>query len=139
MGCPHCGNEDIQVMELLQAWKENERLEKLLHEQSQSLLTAASRHPQEKVVTVEKIVYVEKPVIPVSANLSLEVTDNQVVATEEQIAHICETVWKQRYEAIREAYIKTRLDVSGSFGNWSGDTRRRVLENEISAELGFRV
>lgn len=47
--------------------------------------------------------------------------------------------WKARYEAMREAYIKTRLEVSGSFGNWSGDTRRRVLEHEISAELGFKV
>jgi hypothetical protein len=47
--------------------------------------------------------------------------------------------WKARYEAMREAYIKTRLEVSGSFGNWSGDTRRRVLEHEISMELGFTV
>jgi len=131
MGCPHCGNEDIQVMELLQAWKENERLEKLLQEQSKSLMEAASRHPQERVVekVVEKIVYVDRlaDVPPAPTIIPADVPSGDAA------------VWKERYEAIREAYIKTRLEVSGSFGNWSGDTRRRVLENEISAELGFKV
>ena len=47
--------------------------------------------------------------------------------------------WKDRYGAIKEAYLKTRLEVSGSFGNWDYATRKRVLENEISVELGFRV
>jgi len=47
--------------------------------------------------------------------------------------------WEQQYEKVKEAYVKTRLEVSGSFGNWDYATRKRVLENEISVELGFKV
>lgn len=47
--------------------------------------------------------------------------------------------WKGRYEQIKTAYVKTRLEVSGSFGNWDYNTRKRVLEHEISTELGFTV
>ena len=47
--------------------------------------------------------------------------------------------WKDRYDQIKAAYIKTRLEVSGSFGNWDYATRKRVLENEVSKELGFVV
>lgn len=107
-GCPKCGNADVQIMELLQAWKEVERLEKLLKDRPERLLTVR----EEKVAD-------KPPITPET--------------------HICETEWKRKYETIREAYIKTRLEVSGSFGNWSGDTRRRVLEHEISEELGFLV
>ena len=47
--------------------------------------------------------------------------------------------WKYRYDKIKKAYISSRLEVSGSFGNWTKDTRKRVLENEMSVELGFLV
>lgn len=47
--------------------------------------------------------------------------------------------WKDRYAKIKAAYVKTRLEVSGSFGNWDYNTRKRVLEHEISTELGFVV
>lgn len=120
-GCPKCGDTDIQVMELLQAWKEIETLQKLIKERPEKLLTVR-----------------EEFVVPASANIDIPALKNEpaLIITE---PHSCETEWKQKYESIREAYIKTRLEVSGSFGNWSGDTRRRVLEHEISAELGFKV
>lgn len=47
--------------------------------------------------------------------------------------------WHKRYDEIKKAYIRTRLEVSGSFGNWDYNTRKRVLEHEISTELGFTV
>lgn len=59
---------------------------------------------------------------PVDPNLPSEVID-----------------WKERYEKIKAGYVKTRLEVSGSFGNWDYATRKRVLEHEISTELGFVV
>lgn len=50
-----------------------------------------------------------------------------------------DTDWKYRYDKLKDAYIKTRLEVSGSFGNWDYFTKRRVLENEISNEVGFTI
>lgn len=102
-------------MELLQAWKEVERLEKLLKARPERIVTVRTETP-----------------------IDLGALKNEP-ATVIAEPHICETEWKRKYEGIKEAYIKTRLEVSGSFGNWSGDTRRRVLEHEISEELGFTV
>jgi len=47
--------------------------------------------------------------------------------------------WEGRYNQIKTAYVKTRLEESGSFGNWDYNTRKRVLEKEISNELGFTI
>jgi len=114
-GCPHCGSADSQVMDLLKAWKEIEELKDLLKKRPERVITVAA-----------------------DANINIPALKNEpaVIIAE---PHICETEWKRKFEAIKEAYIKTRLEVSGSFGNWSGDTRRRVLEHEISAELGFDI
>lgn len=66
------------------------------------------------------------PVIPTEANI--------------EASKIADAIdWKARYEKIKAEYIKTRLEVSGSFGNWDYATRKRVLENEISKEVGFEV
>ena len=122
-GCPKCGNVDIQVLELLQAWNDVERLQAELKEKAELAPARTGISP----------VGFAAPLMPV-ANVpeTPEPCVTKPIDPEEKL-------WKDRYEQIKEAYIKTRLDVSGSFGNWSGDTRRRVLEHEISAELGFKI
>lgn len=120
VGCPHCGSADSQVMDLLAAWKEIEVLKALL-----------KKRP-ERVITVRE----ETVPVMLSPGGSVPFSKDIDVC---QAAISVEPIWEDRYNKIKEAYIKTRLEVSGSFGNWSGDTRRRVLEHEISAELGFTV
>ena len=100
--CPTCGNKDIQEAELLEAWKEIDKL-KIQMIESQELMG------KQNIVKLSPIV----PGSPVD--------------------------WKYRYDKIKTAYVKTRLEVSGSFGNWDFNTRKRVLEKEISAEVGFTV
>lgn len=38
-----------------------------------------------------------------------------------------------------DAYIHTRLEYSGSWGNLRQDRRREVIVHEIEAELGWKV
>lgn len=114
-GCPKCGNADIQVMELLEAWKEIDRLKEEL-----------AKPPAAPVGFTAPLVPLtsmpEKPEPCVITPLSEE-----------------EQTWKDRYDKIKSAYVQTRLEVSGSFGNWDFQTRKRVLEHEISSELGFII
>lgn len=70
------------------------------------------------------------PVVPVEANTTIRAVPP---STKDDID------WKVRYDRIKDAYIHTRLEVSGSFGNWDYNTKRRVLENEISHEVGFEI
>lgn len=115
VGCPKCGDADIQVMELLEAWKEIERLkDELAKPPAAPVGFTAPSMPVEKVP--------EKPEPCVIKELTSE-----------------EQSWKDKYEKIKTAYVRTRLEVSGSFGNWDFVTRKRVLEHEISAELGFII
>ena len=66
--------------------------------------------------------------------------DNNIPGAGRQIITIPPDVnWQDRYAKIKAAYVRTRLEVSGSFGNWDYNTRKRVLEHEISTELGFTV
>lgn len=117
-GCPKCGNVDIQVMELLTAWKDVERLEAALKEKEKSASAPIGfSAPLAPVTTVP-----EKPETSVPKELTPE-----------------EQSWKDKYEKLKAAYVRTRLEVSGSFGNWDFATRKRVLEHEISAELGFTI
>ena len=120
-GCPHCGSADSQVMDLLKAWKEIEELKDLLKKRPERIVTVAAPIvvPKEAKIDTQALAYT-----PQQGIVSKMMED---------------PMWQERYNAIKEAYIKTRLEVSGSFGNWSGDTRRRVLENELSAELGFKI
>lgn len=108
-GCPTCGNEDIQSAELLEAWKDIESLKKQL--------------------------------IEAQAALPVSFADNKEKSNEDRrlITIPPDIDWKKRYGLIKTAYVRTRLEVSGSFGNWDYNTRKRVLEHEISTELGFTV
>ncbi len=117
-GCPKCGNADIQVMELLTAWNEIERLEALLKKADEPAPTPVGF----TVPSVSPISVPEKPEPCLAVPLTPE-----------------DQGWKDKYEAIKAAYVRTRLEVSGSFGNWDFNTRKRVLEHEISSELGFTV
>ncbi len=109
-GCPTCGSEDIQSAELLSAWKEIEEL--------QVKLSIAEANLTVKLTPLgpgKNPPELRKPVMDTDID------------------------WKYRYDKIKAGYVKTRLEVSGSFGNWDYATRKRVLEHEISTELGFVV
>lgn len=125
-GCPKCGNADVQIMELLATWKEIEELKDLLKNRPVQHLTV-------REVQDTKPVGFTAPLMPVaSVPEKPEPCVIKPLTAEEK-------TWKERYDKIKAAYVQTRLDVSGSFGNWSGDTRKRVLEHEISSELGFII
>lgn len=117
-GCPKCGNADIQVMELLTAWNEIERLEGLLKEKDKPALAPVG--------------FTTPSMLPTSIPEKPEPRVIKLLTEEEK-------TWKERYDKIKSAYVQTRLDVSGSFGNWDFQTRKRVLEHEISSELGFII
>ncbi|KKN30165.1 hypothetical protein LCGC14_0836790 [marine sediment metagenome] len=117
-GCPTCGNEDIQSAELLEAWKELEGL-------------------RAQIVQSKEIMGKQSIIVSKTANVDLGKLNQKVPM--DRIVPGAPTDWEFRYKKIKEAYIKTRLEVSGSFGNWDYATRKRVLENEISAELDFKV
>ena len=120
-GCPKCGNVDIQVLELLTAWNEIERLEALLKEKDKPVPAPVGfTVPATANVDLAKLVVTPAEIVPAPL-------------TEE------EQTWKDRYEKMKSAYVQTRLEVSGSFGNWDFQTRKRVLEHEISSELGFII
>jgi len=108
-GCPTCGNEDIQSAELLLAWKETEDVKAELDKLKADI--AGGKIFSGGIDPAESF--------PDKVKISID--------------------WKKRYETIKNAYVKTRLEVSGSFGNWDYNTRKRVLEHEISTELGFVV
>lgn len=118
VGCPKCGNTDIQVMELLAAWKKIDELETALAERT----TASNSTMGFTVPEVSLTKLPDKPEPAVIIPMTQEQQD-----------------WKDKYDKIKAAYVQTRLDVSGSFGNWDFLTRKRVLEHEISSELGFLI
>jgi len=124
-GCPKCGNVDIQVMELLTAWNKVEELEDLLMKMTEK--------PDPARTGISPVGFAA-PLMPV-ANIPEKpepcVTVPALTAEEQS--------WKERYDKIKTAYLHTRLEVSGSFGNWDFQTRKRVLEHEISSELGFII
>lgn len=120
-GCPKCGNMDIQLLELLQAWNDVERLQAELKEKEKPA-------PAPVGFTV-----------PVTANVELAELAEVRIAIEPAPLTQEQQDWKDKYDKIKAAYVQTRLDVSGSFGNWDFLTRKRVLEHEISSELGFII
>lgn len=123
-GCPKCGDPDIQVMELLAAWKRIDELENLLKERPVVHLTVAEE-PKQMGFTAPSMPVEKTPEKPEPCVI-------KELTPEEQS-------WKDKYEKIKAAYVQTRLEVSGSFGNWDFATRKRVLEHEISSELGFVI
>lgn len=46
---------------------------------------------------------------------------------------------KIKLRQLFDAYIKTRLDYSGSWGNLSKERRREVIIHEIEEELGWKI
>lgn len=46
---------------------------------------------------------------------------------------------KGKLQQLFNAYIKTRLDYSGSWGNLSQERRREVIVHEIEEELGWKI
>lgn len=82
---------------------------------------------------IKKLAEVRTYAVPATANVDLEKLKQPASIVSDGID------WKHRYEKIKDAYVRTRLEVSGSFGNWDYATRKRVLEHEVSNEVGFII
>lgn len=82
---------------------------------------------------MKKLAEFRATVVPATANVDVEKLKQPASIVADGID------WKYRYDKIKDAYTRTRLEVSGSFGNWDYATRKRVLEHEISNEVGFII
>lgn len=56
----------------------------------------------------------------------------------DQAVHAYEDFFcNKQLKQLFDAFVKTRLDYSGSFGNLSNERRREVVVHEILSELGW--